>query len=282
MSIVLSCEYQVDLPKELLEKLNIAVVHMYVSSSEKTYRDDEMPLADFYALARKEGKIGQTSAANLLDYQEHFQKLLEKYDEVIHLAISSGLSSGYNNANVAADGNPHIHVIDSKRASGGTAIQLLYANDLLQQGLDAESIVQKVLERQNSIECSFQIDTLEFLVRGGRCSRAKMLGANLLKIKPVIVCNTEGKLVMGKLHRGKMNKVVKEYFKEVLSQKNIDKTRAIIEYSTLDDEGMALYEECKQMLVNAGFKEVVEGQCSPIAAYHAGPNIIGTQFYLTK
>ena len=282
MSVVLSCEYQVDLPKELLEKLNIAVVHMYVSSSEKTYRDDEMPLADFYALARKEGKIGQTSAANLLDYQEHFQKLLEKYDEVIHLAISSGLSSGYNNANVAADGNPHIHVIDSKRASGGTAIQLLYANDLLQQGLDAEDIVQKVLERQNSIECSFQIDTLEFLVRGGRCSRAKMLGANLLKIKPVIVCNTEGKLVMGKLHRGKMNKVVKEYFKEVLSQKNIDKTRAIIEYSTLDDEGMALYEECKQMLVNAGFKEVVEGQCSPIADYHAGPNIIGTQFYLTK
>ena len=79
-----------------------------------------------------------------------------------------------------------------------------------------------------------------------------------------------------------MNKVVEEYFKEVLSQKNIDKTRAIIEYSTLDDEGMALYEECKQMLVNAGFKEVVEGQCSPIAAYHAGPNIIGPQFYLTK
>ena len=282
MSIVLSCEFQVDLPIETLNKLGIAVVHMYVSSQDKTYRDDEMPLAGFYELARKEGKIGQTSAANLLDYENHFKSLLEKYDEVIHLAISSGLSSCYNNACIAANENPHIHVIDSKRASGGTAIQLLYANDLLQQGCGANEIVEKLLARQDHMECSFQIDTLEFLVRGGRCSRVKMLGANLLRIKPVIVCNKEGKLVTGKMHRGKMEKVVREYFDEVLSLKNIDKTRAIIEYSTLDEKGMTLFEECKKRLLDSGFKEVVVGCCSPIAAYHAGPNIIGTQFYLTK
>lgn len=282
MSIALSCEYQVDLPIELLEKLNVHVVHMYVSSLEKTYRDDEMPLAGFYELARKEGKIGQTSAANLNDYEEHFKKLLAEYDEVIHLAISSGLSSGYNNACIAADGNPKIHVVDSKRASGGTAIQLLYAQDLLKEGHDAAYIVSELLRRQDNMECSFQIDTLEFLVRGGRCSRAKMLGANLLRIKPVIVCTKEGKLVMGKLHRGKMKKTVREYFDEILAQPNIDYHRAIIEYSTLDDEGMELYKECLQRLKDAGFEEVVEGRCSPIAAYHAGPNIIGAQFYLTK
>lgn len=280
MSIGLSCEYQIDLPIEWLEANNIGVVHMYVSSKDKTYRDDEMPLSNFYELARKEGKIGQTSAANLLDYQEHFSKMLEQYDEVIHLAISSGLSSGYNNACVAADGNPKIHVFDSLRASGGTAIQLLYALDLLKEGKTASEILDALKARQDKIECSFQIDSLEFLVRGGRCSRAKMLGANLLRIKPVIVCNKEGKLVLGKLHRGKMKKVVGDYFDEVLSQPNIDYHRAIIEYSTLDEEGMTLYKECLEKLKKAGFGEIVEGKCSPIAAYHAGPNIIGTQFYL--
>lgn len=282
MSIVLSCEFQVDLPAKWLEENHIGVVHMHVSSKDKTYRDDEMPLKDFYELARKEGKIGQTSAANTYDYEQHFHKLLESYDEVIHLAISSGLSSGYNNACIAAEDNPHIHVIDSLRASGGTAIQLLYAKDLLDEGKSAQEIVDAILARRDHIECSFQIDTLEFLVRGGRCSRAKMLGANLLRIKPVIVCNKEGKLVMGKLHRGKMKKTVSDYFDEVLAQPHIDKTRAIIEYSTLDEEGMALYQQCVKRLKDAGFKEVVEGVCSPIAAYHAGPNIIGTQFYIDR
>ena len=280
MSVVLSCEFQVDLPAEWLEANHIGVVHMYVSSKDKTYRDDEMPLADFYELARKEGKIGQTSAANIFDYQEHFAKLLENYDEVVHLAISSGLSSGYNNACIAADGNPRIHVFDSLRSSGGTAIQLLYAKDLLEEGKNAKEIVDALLARRDHMECSFQIDTLEFLVRGGRCSRAKMLGANLLRIKPVIICNKEGKLVMGKLHRGKMKKVVEEYFDEILAQNNIDYHRAVIEYSTLDEEGMELYKKCMKRLKDAGFEEVVEGRCSPIAAYHAGPNIIGAQFYL--
>ena len=282
MSIVLSCEFQVDLPASFLADHHIEVVHMYVSSKDKTYRDDEMPLADFYELARKEGKIGQTSAANAYDYETHFERLLKEHDEIIHFAISSGLSSGYNNACIAAGDNPHIHVIDSLRASGGTAIQLLYAEDLLKEGKSAKEIVEAVKARQNKIECSFQIDTLEFLVRGGRCSRAKMLGANLLRIKPVIVCNNEGKLVLGKMHRGKMRKTVTDYFDEILSQPHIDKTRAIIEYSTLDEEGMELYQECLQRMRDAGFKEVVEGSCSPIAAYHAGPNIIGAQFYIDR
>ena len=280
MSVVLSCEFQVDLPAEFLEKNNIAVVHMYVSSNEKTYRDDEMPLAGFFELARKEGKIGQTAAANLLDYEQHFAALLEKYDEVVHIAISSKLSSCFSNASVAANGNPRIHVYDSKRASGGTAIQLLYAMDLLKQGKSAQEIVDELLRRRDCMECSFQIDTLEFLQRGGRCSRAMVLGANLLKIKPVIVCTNDGQLKLGKLHRGKMSRVVEAYFDEILAQKGIDKTRVVIEYSTLDEEGMVLYKECLEKLKKAGFKEIVEGVCSPIAAYHAGPNIIGAQFYL--
>ena len=282
MSVVLSCEYQVDLPEELLKQKGIEVVHMYVSSGGKTYRDDEMPLQGFFDLARKEGKIGSTSAANFHDYETHFARLLEKYDEVIHLAISSRLSSCFSTASVAADGNPRIHVVDSLRASGGTAIQLLFAHDLLQQGRSADEIVAELERRKGSIECSFQIDTLEFLARGGRCSKVTMFGANLLKIKPVIVCTAEGELKLGKLHRGKMRKVVPAYFDEILEDKDIDKRRAIIEYSTLDEEGMALFEECKKRLIDFGFEEVVVGKCSPIAAYHAGPNIIGAQFYLGK
>ena len=282
MSIVLSCEYQVDLPDELLKEKGIEVVHMYVSCGGTTYRDDDMPLSGFFELARKQGKIGSTSAANLNDYQTHFDRLLEKYDEVIHFAISSNLSSCYSTASVAADGNPRVHVVDTLRASGGTAIQVLYACDLLKQGKSAAEIVAEIERRKGSIECSFQIDTLEFLARGGRCSKVTMFGANLLKIKPVIVCNSEGFLKLGKLHRGKMNKVVRTYFDEILADENIDKTRCVIEYSTLDEEGMKLFEECKNRLKEFGFEEVVEGKCSPIAAYHAGPNIIGAQFYLGK
>ena len=104
MSIVLSCEYQVDLPKELLEKLNIAVVHMYVSSSEKTYRDDEMPLADFYALARKEGKIAKDEKFAVINYPRP-KSLSEKISDLLFkdmisvnkIAASSGVDIRYLN-----------------------------------------------------------------------------------------------------------------------------------------------------------------------------------------
>ena len=279
MKVAISAESQCDLSIEELQKRNIHIVNMQIEQDGVPYKDNEKTLEELFAWTQETGKFCHTAAVNIDTLQDYFSKLLEEYDEVVHIAISSAMSSGYQNAVIAADNNPRIHVIDSLDASGGTAIYVLIAQELRDAGYDAKEIEKHILERRGNVECSFQIDTLEYLHRGGRCSKVTMFGANLLKIKPEIVCGKDGKLGLGKLHRGPQKKVVKEYFDRILSQKNIDKRRAVAEYSTLDEKGMELFKECVQRLKDFGFEEVVAGQCaSPISAYHAGPNIIGAQF----
>ena len=281
MKIAISAESQIDLNPAECQKRGIHIIHMQMEQDGVAYQDNEKTLEELFDYTSKTGKFCHTAAPNIDAFENHFKKLLEEYDEIVHISLSSAMSSTYQNAMIARNDNPKIHIVDSLDASGGTAIYVLYALDLLNAGYGAEEIVEKVMERRTHIECSFQIDTLEYLYRGGRCNKVTMLGANLLKIKPEIICGKEGKLGLGKLHRGPTKKVVNEYFDRILSQKNIDKHRAFIEYSTLDEKGLALFEECKKRLLDFGFEEVVGGQCaSPISAYHAGPGIIGAQFYI--
>ncbi len=281
MKIAISAESQCDLSQEELTKRNIHIIHMQIEQNGTPMLDNEKSLEELFSWTKESGKFCHTAACNIDALSAYFNQLLEEYDEIVHISISSSMSSGYQNAVIAADGNPRIHVIDSLAASGGSAIYVLYANELRDAGYTAKEIEEKILQRRGHIECSFQIDTLEFLHRGGRCSKLAMLGANLLRIKPEIVCGKDGKLTLGKLHRGPQKKVVKEYFDRILGQKNIDKRRCVLEYSTLDENGMSLFKECQKRLKDFGFEEIIAGQCaSPISAYHAGPNIIGTQFFV--
>ncbi len=281
MKIAISAESQIDIPKSILDQRDIHIVNFQIEQGGVSFPDNEKTLEELFEYTRKTGNFCHTAAVNILTLEEHFAKLLEEYDEIIHITISSAMSSGFPNAFAAAAGNPRIHLIDSLNASGGTAIYVLYAADLRDAGYDVKEIEAKVLERRGKIECSFQIDTLEFLYRGGRCNKLAMLGANLLKIKPEIVCREDGKLTTGAKHRGPQKKVVNEYFDRILNQPNIDKHRAVMEYSTLDEKGLALFEECIKRVKAAGFEEVIACQCaSPISAYHAGPNIIGAQFMI--
>ena len=280
MKIAISAESQCDINIEELKRRDIHIINMQIEQDGVSYLDSEKTLEELFKWTKETNKFCHTAACNINALKDYFHKLLDEYDEIVHVSISSAMSSGYQNAVIASEDNPRIHVIDSLNASGGTAIYVLYAADLRDAGKDAKEIGAKLLERRGHIECSFQIDTLEYLHRGGRCSKITMLGANILRIKPEIVCGKDGKLTLGKLHRGPQKKVVKEYFDHILSQKNIDKRRCVIEYSTLDENGMNIFNECIKRLKDFGFEEIIAGQCaSPISAYHAGPNIIGAQFY---
>lgn len=281
MKVGISAESQIDLNLEECKKRGINIVHMQIEQDGVAYQDNEKTLEELFAHTKATNKFAHTAATNIDAFEQYFAKLLEEYDEIVHVCISSAMSSVYQNAMIARNDNPRIHIIDSLDASGGTAIYVMYCAELRDAGYSAAEIEEKLLERRGKIECSFQIESLEYIHRGGRCPKVVMLGANLLRLKPEIVCGKEGKLGLGKLHRGPMKKVVKEYFDRILSQPNIDKRRAFIEYSTLDEKGLELFEECKKRLIDFGFEDVVGGQCaSPISAYHAGPGIIGAQFFI--
>ena len=278
MRIAISAESQIDLSEEDLKKLNIHIVRMNIEKDGVNYPDNAFPLKELFEYTSSTNKYCHTAATNVGAYQEFFEGLLKEYDEIIHLSISSTLSCCYQNALIAREDNPKIHVIDTLSSCGGSALYAILAAQRRDEGKSVTEIIDELKRRIPKRECSFQIDSLEYIQRGGRCSKVTMYGANLLRIKPVIVCEEDGKLHLGKLHRGKLEKVVTEYFNEILARDNIDKSIAFMEYSTLDEKGLEFFEKCVNRVKEAGFERIFIGECTPIAAYHAGPNIIGLQY----
>ncbi len=280
MTIGISAESTIDLPQEYLDKYGISIEHFHVQRGDQEGPDNLFRTDELFDFTKKTGIMCHTSAVNINELEEHFDKLLKKYDYIIHFTISSAISSGYNNAMAAAKGDSRIIVIDSHGTSGQIALQAIYARELIDNGYPFEEVVKNVLDRRPYCSCSFQLDTLEYLYKGGRCNKLALIGSNLLKIKPTIVCveAENGKFTTGKKFRGTTKKCLLAYTEDILkTHPNIDPKMAFINYSYLEDP--SILEEAKQKVLDFGFKEVVVTQASPTNGYHAGPNVFGVQFY---
>jgi DegV family protein with EDD domain len=278
MKIALSAESTIDLDEAHLQKYDIHILHFHVQKGDEEGFDDKFKNEELFAYTEKTGNLCHTSACNIGELEVHFKKLFDLgYEHIIHFTISSGLSSGYNNAMAVAQNDPRITVIDSHGTSGGIGIQALYARDLIDAGYSVEEVVAKVLERRPAMQCSFQLDTLSYLYKGGRCSKLALIGANLLRIKPEIVCDQDGKFNVGRKHRGTNEKCTLEYIDQMLlAYPNYDKKIAFLDYSTMSPE---LVKKCEERCVKAGFKEIQTYQACPTNSYHAGPGVIGIHFY---
>lgn len=277
MSIALSAESTIDLRQEDLEKYDIHTLHFHVQKGDTEGFDNQFKNEDLFAFTNATGILCHTSACNIGELEEHFSNLLKTNDHIIHFTISSGLSSGYNNAMAVANGNPNIAVIDSHCTSGGIALQAIYARELINAGYSFEEVVSRIMDRRDFIQCSFQLDRLDYLYKGGRCSKLAMFAANLLHLKPEILCDKNGKFAVGKKFRGNLENCVMDYVDDMIAtHPNLDTKLCFFDYSTMDD---AVLQKAKERCLGAGFKEVNICQASPTNSYHSGPNVLGIHFY---
>jgi DegV family protein with EDD domain len=278
MKIALSAESTIDLDQAHLDKYDIHILHFHVQKGKEEGFDNLFKNEDLFAYTLATGDLCHTSACNIGELEQHFDKLFKMgYDKIIHFTISSGLSSGYNNAMAVKGDNPNIVVIDSHGTSGGIGVQAVYASELRDAGYSFDEIVAKVMERRPFMQCSFQFDRLDFLYKGGRCSKLALIGANLLHIKPEIICDADGKFNTGRKHRGTTEKCTLEYIDQMIAAyPNLDKKLVFLDYSTMDP---ALVKKCEERCVKAGFREIQTYQACPTNSYHAGPNVIGIHFY---
>ena len=275
--IQLSAESTIDLPQEELDAWDIKILHFHLEKDGVTTFDNEMSLPEMFEYTEKTGKMCRTAAPNIDEEERHFTSLLQEANHIIHFTISSGISSGYNNAVVAAHENPNIYVLDSHGTAGAIALLAYYARDLINAGYGYAEVCEKVTKRRDFLQCSFVIDKLTYLYKGGRCSRLAMLGANLLRIRPEIVCDPQGKFALGKKHRGDTKKCIREYIEGMLANyPNIDKKRVFFTQSTTPD---GIKEMCIEIAKNFGFEEIRYTQASPTNGYHAGPNVVGIHFF---
>ncbi len=278
MKIVLTSDSVCDLPKELLIKNNITVIPFGITLGDELKFDgiDITPKLIFEYV--KENKIlPKTNAINEYDYTEFFKKMLENADAVIHMCISSEISSTYNNAVNASKNFDNVYVIDTLNLTTGIGLLLLYASELIQKGEDVKTIVEKVNARRSAVQTSFVIEKLDYLHKGGRCSSLQLLGANLLKIRPSIILSN-GKMGMHKKYRGKMEDVVKSYVKDTFAEFSTpDLKYCFLTYSTATPEMIeAAYKVIKE---NANFENIIEATAGATVTSHCGQNTIGIIYF---
>ena len=276
MKIALSAETTLDLSKELVKKYDVHIIPFTVLLGENSYADGEITGPDIFEYVEKNKVLPRTCAINEYQYRDYFRSILEEgYDAVIHISLSSGISSSCSLAEKASTKFDNVYVIDSASLSTGIALEVIYARKLIDKGLDVKEVVEKVKARIPYVQASFVIQTLDYLYKGGRCSGLARLGAAILRIKPQIIVS-EGKMEPAKKYFGRKSQVVEAYCKDTLEQfANPDLSVAFVTHTHATPEMVAVAIEA---LRNRGFKTIYETFAGATITSHCGPMTLGILF----
>lgn len=279
MKICISSESTCDLTKDQLKKYNISTVPFSVYFGDKAHLDSEITSQDIIDYVDMTGDIPKTSAVNIGQYEEYFKDLLTKYDEVIHISFSSGMSSTFNNARLAAEELGHIHVIDSLNLSCGLGLLVLYAAQLLEEGKGLDEIIKLVENRKKDVKVNFIVATTDYLHKGGRCSSLANLGAQLFRIRPQITI-VDGKMSEGKKYMGKISDYSVDFVKDSLTQTpDLDLDLAFIPNCQLPKD---ILDSVRCVLKERGFKEIIDVDVTATVSTHCGPKGFGIAYFSTK
>ncbi len=275
MKIAISAESTIDLPQELLDKFGITTTPFSITFGDKIEKDRFGISKDIFEYVSKTKKLPKTSAVSPEQYKEYFENLKKDYDAIIHITLSSLMSSAYNNAVMIAKEMSNVYVIDSKTLSTGIALQAIKATELAKAGKSPEEIVATINKLTEKTQASFVLEKLNYLYKGGRCSALAMLGANILRIKPqIIVAN--GKMGVGKKYTGDINKVAIKYCKDLLvSHPDPELDYVFITSSTDMPEAETAITE---ILKDRGFGHIYPTRAGGTISSHCGENCIGVLF----
>jgi len=276
--ITIGLDNTADLGDELNKKHGFKMVNMGVVIGDKIYKDCDLTPQDIYDAVEKQNIVPKTNAALETDYQELFENATKNGGEIIHFSIGDKLSASHGNAKRAAMRLERATVIDSKHLSVATGMLAMKAKEMFDEGKSVTEVVEKVNIMRDKIEMGFIINDLKYLYKGGRVTGLKLLGANLLKIRPSLEMN-DGKLVPGKKFKGDFAKAVKEYSKFRIDQAGgmnaIDDAYCIIGHSDIDE---AIIQGFEKDMQDAGFKKVIRLMVGTTITTHCGRNTVGLAF----
>ena len=271
--ITISVDNTSDLGEELYKKHNLEVVYFGVVIGNDLFVDKDVKPDAIYKAVEKDGVLPKTNAALEIDYREMFEEATKDGGSIIHFNMSDKMSVSHSNAMRAAQGLERVHVIDTKSACAGTGILAIKASELRAQGKTTEEILAIIKPMVDKINVGFIIKDLNYLYRGGRASGLKLLGANLLKIRPALSVNREGKIVPDKKFKGQFEAAVREWTQYQVGQlHSANKDLIFVVHSDIDD---AIPQGVITAMKEAGFKDVQRIVVGTALTIHLGRNALG-------
>ena len=277
MKIKILSDSTCDLSQELIAANDITIVPLTVIKNDEEFKDGVTITPDvIFEHVAAGGSLCTTSANSVGEYEEWFAKFAGDYDGIIHINIGSGFSSCYQNACLAAEDFPNVRVVDSMNLSTGQGLVVLEACRLAKEATDLDQLADAIREFTTRVEASFLLSRLEYMVKGGRCSSAAALGANLLNLKPCIEVKG-GKMSVVKKYRGNFDKALSMYVKDRLADRE-DLTGDIL-FVTKTPVSDECYSAVMKAVEQYGkFDTIYETNAGCTVSCHCGPGTLGVLF----
>ncbi len=252
-----------------------SVIPLKVNFDGEEYFDGvNLDRNEFYEKLTGSQVFPKTSQPSPQAFLEMFEEAKEAGDEVIAVLLSSKISGTYQNALLAKSMADYekIYVVDSLSASYGIQFLVNEAFKLIDEGMEAAQIVERIEELKKRIQIYISVETLEYLYRGGRLSKASAAIGELAKVKPIITLKEGEVKVIGKT-LGKL-KVMSMMAKMAL-QDGIDENYPMVMGYT---SGMENCDKLAEKSLSLGIKEDKRIQIGPTIGSHVGPGTFGLIF----
>ena len=272
MAVRVVTDSTADIPLAILRELDITVVPIYVVFGEKSYRDRvDMGEDEFYRRLSLDGVFPTTAVPSPKDFADVYNKLAAETDEIISIHLTSKESGIYDSALLAKDmvqKKCRVEVIDSQTISMSYGLLAMAAAREAKAGAGLDQVAEMVRRSVPQTHILFMVDTLKYVVRGGRVSRARGVLGSVLGVKPLLTLK-DGHLTLSTVARTRAKAIERLYD----FAKGFPRAKeAAFLYTTDREEAEALAGHLRVALAGV---PVHLARVGPALGTHAGPGAMG-------
>jgi hypothetical protein len=242
-----------DLPQEFIDRHQIHVVPLNLEFEGTSYLDKvTMTPEVFYPLLDTAAEYPKSAQPGIKALEGHMALLSSVYDSIIVITVAKVQSGTYNSfvkaAEKLAGKGARIRVIDSRQNSGAEGLLVMKAAELIENGSSFEDTVAEVERLRLSTRILVSVNTLKYMVRSGRLSKAAGFAGKIVNLKPVVSLDEEGKgTIAGKAFSTRANtQAIREMMKEDNTTKGI--TRYAIVHANDEDRAEDYRRMCVDLL----------------------------------
>jgi DegV family protein with EDD domain len=261
-----------DIPPEVLKDLDIAVVPLYVVFGDKAYRDRvDIGEDEFYRKLVTDSALPTTSVPSPKDFADVYNRLARDTDEIISIHLTSKESGTYNSALLGrelVEKKCRIEVVDSQSISMAYGLLAMAAAQEARAGASLAQVAETVRRSIPRTHILFLVDTLKYVVRGGRIGKAQGMLGTVLGVKPLLTMR-DGDLSLTGIARTRTKAVERLYEFARGFPRLVD---AAVPYTTNREDADKLASRIRATFPKA---PVYVTRVGPALGTHAGPDSMG-------
>lgn len=278
MKVRIVTDSTTDLTKDIRSR--VTVVPLIISFSGEQFIDGlDISKQEFYEKLIECTELPITSQPTPLSFEGVFKDAKKKGDKVVCITLSSELSGTYQSAKIAMDGyEDTVYLVDGKTAAIGTGLLVEMALKMAESGESAEAIAECITKERENVRIIAMLDTLEYLRRGGRISRAAAFAGGILSIKPVIALKDGRIEILGKARGSKQGNNL--LIKEIEASGGVDFNKPVLlGFTGLNDTLLQKYIKDSAFLWQDHVDELRTVLVGSVIGTHIGPGGIAVAYF---